>query len=394
MRLPVIAFLFVLLLPLPGNCASVKEELQGISREITEKRRLLNKTAREEKKVSGELSRIESNLKKKEESLQSLNRDLKAVEATLERTGGEIETVRGDVERKKEEIQRRLAVGYKAGEVGNVRVLFSSESLPQMAENLRYMGAVVQYDKKKVAEYNARIDRLKELKGSLESAAERKERIKGSIEQKKQEIEEEKKKKASHLASVRQDKKGYQASLRELEANARRLQAMVEKLEAARRKSYTNKVDKQETRGAGVSAGPPLPDTGFGAQKGRLSLPAKGEITGRFGRHKHPEFNSYTISNGISIAASAGADIRSVYEGKVIFAEYFKGYGNMVIVDHGGGFFSLYAHTSKILRKDGAHVAKNEVLASVGDVDSTKGPMLYFEIRYQGRPVDPAPWFR
>lgn len=137
-----------------------------------------------------------------------------------------------------------------------------------------------------------------------------------------------------------------------------------------------------------------MPDSGFGSQRGRLSLPTSGDIVGRFGRHKHPEFNSYTVSNGISIAAPAGSDIRSVYEGKVLFADYFKGYGNMIIIDHGGGFFSLYAHASRISKRVGAQVNRNEVVATVGDVDSPRGPMLYFEIRYQGRPVDPSPWFR
>jgi len=176
-----------------------------------------------------------------------------------------------------------------------------------------------------------------------------------------------------------------------LEANARRLQAMVEKLEAKNRKSYT----RSNKKSAGVGDFlPPVPDKGFSSQKGRLAMPAKGEIVGSFGRHKHPEFNSYTLSNGISIAAPTGSDIHTIYDGQVIFADYFKGYGNMVIVDHGGGYFSLYAHVSKIMKKVGAAVARNEVVASVGDSDSTRGPMLYFEIRYQGKPTDPAAWVR
>jgi septal ring factor EnvC (AmiA/AmiB activator) len=123
-------------------------------------------------------------------------------------------------------------------------------------------------------------------------------------------------------------------------------------------------------------------------------LPVKGTIVERFGRHKHPDFDSFTVSNGISVAAPTGTPIHAVFEGEVIFADAFKGYGNMVIVDHGGGFFSLYAHAASIAKKVGSKVAKNEVLGSVGELDSAKGPMLYFEIRYQGKPVDPAPWFR
>ncbi|HEY6874444.1 MAG TPA: peptidoglycan DD-metalloendopeptidase family protein [Geobacteraceae bacterium] len=374
--------------------ADVKDDLRGINREIKEKRLLLNKTKKVESRVSSELNQIEKNLLEKEASLVSLSHDLRGVESLVERTRQETETVKGEAERKKQQIRVRLSALYKGGEIGNARMFFSSESFPQMTENLRYMKSIVANDRKLFAEYNAKIDRLRELKETLERDAARKEQIKTNIEAKKKEIEDEKRKKASYLVRVKADRKGYLVSLKELEANARRLQSMVEKLEARNRKSYTkNNKSSKFVAGGGVSL-PPIPDKGFGSQKGRLSMPAKGKIVDSFGRHKHPEFDSYTVSNGISIAASTGSDIRSVYEGQVIFADYFKGYGNMIIVDHGGGFFSLYAHAAKITKKVGASVARNEVVASVGDSDSTRGPMLYFEIRYQGKPVDPAMWVR
>jgi len=353
---------------------------------------LLKRNSNVETQVSGELDRISNNLREKEASISSLETDLKGAESVLQRTQHDIETVKGDADRKKQQIKMRLSSLYKAGEIGGVRVFFSSESFPQMMENMRYMQAVLNNDKGLFVEYNSRIERLKSLKSLLEGDMARKERIRVSIETKKKEIEAVKKEKATYLSKLREDKKFYLASIKELEANARRLQAMVERLEAKSRKVYNHKNDNKPIMGR--TSLPPVSDKGFGAQRGRLSLPARGEIVGGFGRHKHPEFNSYTFSNGISIAAPQGAEVRSVYDGQVIFAEYFKGYGNMVIIDHGGGFFSLYAHAARIVKKVGANVARNEVVATVGDVDSSRGPMLYFEIRYQGKPVDPSPWFR
>ena len=125
-----------------------------------------------------------------------------------------------------------------------------------------------------------------------------------------------------------------------------------------------------------------------------MQRPVKGEVIEGFGKHKHPEFNSYTFTKGLYISAPTGSDIRTIYEGTVIFADYFKGFGNMVIVDHGGGYFSLYAHASRILKKTGSEVSKGEAVATVGDTDSTRGPVLYFEIRLQGKPLDPAAWVR
>lgn len=375
-----------------GTCsADVNEQLQGIKKEIREKKQLLKKNRQVENRVSVELEDISDSLREKEATLLLLMRDLKGVENGLAKTMSEIERGREEADRKKEQIRHRLSALYKAGDVGGVRLFFSSGSLPNLMENTRFMKAILDHDRVMFKEYNEKVEQLKLLKSSLESDVARKEKVKESIEAKKREIENEKREKSTYLGKLREDKKKYLGSIKELEANARRLQVMVERLEARARKSYTAKKDHKTLPG-----GPPTvtPDMGFGALKGKLSIPARGEIVEGFGRHKHPEFNSFTISNGISISARQGSEVHSVSDGQVIFADYFKGYGNMVIVDHGGGFFSLYAHNARIMKKVGANVSKNEVIASVGDVDSSKGPILYFEIRYQGRPVDPSPWFR
>lgn len=383
--------------------ADVKDDLQGVKKEIKEKNILLNRTKKVETQVSGELEVIGRTLKEKQSTLTLLGRDLAGVEKGIDRTLAEIDRLSQEAQHKKEQINRRVVAAYKGGEVGNLRAFFSSESLPQMNENLRYMQSVVENDRKLFAQYRSDLERLKTLKASLEKDAQRKEGIRRNIEAKKREIEQEKAKKSSYLVKVRQDKRQYLASLKELQANAKRLQTVVERLEARSRKAYSPKVAKVHPgkpapapqKGVpGPPPAPPVPDRGLGAQKGRLSLPVKGNLVEHFGRHKHPEFESFTVSNGISIAAAAGTPIRAIFDGEVIFAEYFKGYGNMVIVDHGGGFFSLYAHASSIAKRVGAKVARNDVLASVGDLDSSKGPILYFEIRYQGKPVDPSPWFR
>jgi septal ring factor EnvC (AmiA/AmiB activator) len=371
-----------------------KDELKGVKQEIKAKKQLISKTRKVEEVVSTELQVINRTLVKKEADLGKLDRDLAGVESSLDRTGREIARVTDEANRKRQEIERRLASLYKAGELGAVRMFFSAESFPQMAENIRYMRSILENDKKIFAEYNEKIQELHTLKLDLERDAARKAHIKEGIALKKREIEQEKSKKAAYLVRVRQDRKGYEASLKELQANAARLQTMIERLDALSRRKLSPRHVRPGSKLKPLPELPPVPDRGFASQKGRMHLPVRGEVVETFGKHKHPEFNSYTFSKGLSISAGSGTEIRSIYEGSVIFADYFKGYGNMVIVDHGGGYFSLYAHASKILKKVGAEVARNEALATVGDMDSLRGPMLYFEIRHQGKPVDPAGWVR
>lgn len=404
MRLPVdtvkfqkcyILFVGVLCLLCIGSSvvASPQDELRGVKKEIREKQHLIKKTRKVEAAVSSELQEIIRSLDRKESELKQLDRDLLTVEGSIGRTGSEITRVTVEAQQKQLQIERRLTSLYKAGELGAIRMFFSAESFPQMAENMRYMRSVLTQDKRVFAEYNQKIEELRQLKLRLEQDATRKERLKGNIALKKNEIEQDKQKKSSYLTKVRQDRQGYESSLKELQANAAKLQAMLNRLEAQSRRKAAVKHDPA-AKNKQLPELPPVPDRGFASQKGRMRMPVKGEVIETFGKHKHPEFNSYTFSKGIVIAAPVGSDIRTVYEGTVIFADYFKGYGNMIIIDHGGGYFSLYAYASRIARKVGAEVAKGDVVAAVGDVDSAKGPALYFEIRHQGKPVDPSGWVR
>jgi len=371
-----------------------RDELKGVKQEIRAKKQLISKTRKVEAVVSTELQEINRNLAQKESDLSRLDRDLKGVESSLERTGREIVRVTDEANRKKQEIEHRLASLYKAGELGALRMFFSAESFPQMAENIRYMRSILDNDKRIFAEYDQKIVELRKLKVDLERDAAKKSRIKEGIAVKKLEIEQEKGNKAAYLVKVRQDRSSYEKSLKELQANAARLQTMMERLEALSRRKLSSRHEKSGRRLKPLAELPPVPDRGFATQKGRMSLPVRGEIVESYGKHKHPDFNSYTFSKGLSIASGAGSDIRAIYDGSVIFSDYFKGYGNMIIIDHGGGYFSLYAHAARILKKVGADVARNETVATVGDTDSSRGPLLYFEIRHQGKPVDPADWVR
>lgn len=383
-----------LLCAVPAFANSPHDELRGVKREIREKQKLIKKTQKVEAAVSSELQEILKTLNRKESELKQLDRDLQTVEGGIQRTEQEAARVADEAQAKQRQIERRLTALYKAGEIGAVRMFFSAESFPQMAENMRFMRSVLENDKRIFAEYNQKLEELRNLKQRLEQDASRKERLKGTIASKKKEIEEEKQKKATYLAKVRTDRKGYEASLKELQANAARLQNMLNRLEAESRRRAAQKHDKPGSVQKPLPELPPVPDRGFASQKGRMPRPVRGEIVESFGKHKHPEFNSYTFTKGVFIAAPAGAEIKAIYEGTVIFADYFKGYGNMVILDHGGGYFSLYAHASRISRKVGSEVSRGDTVASVGDVDSTRGPVLYFEIRHQGKPLDPAGWIR
>ena len=128
--------------------------------------------------------------------------------------------------------------------------------------------------------------------------------------------------------------------------------------------------------------------------RGRLPWPTDGKIVAAYGAQVHPRFGTRTFRNGVDIEAAQGTDVGAVYAGHVIYTGWFKGYGNLIILDHGTEYFTLYAHVAEILVKEGDDVRQGQRIGSVGDTGSLTGPRLYFEVRYQGKPQDPEQWLR
>ncbi|MEJ2699738.1 MAG: peptidoglycan DD-metalloendopeptidase family protein, partial [Desulfuromonadales bacterium] len=177
--------------------------------------------------------------------------------------------------------------------------------------------------------------------------------------------------KAELLARVRRDRTALSARLSELQEKARDLAALVKKLESEKGREYT-------------------PETGiFSRQKGHLPWPVEGRIKVGFGTWRHPELGTMYESQGIEIAALANRPIDAVWDGEVIFADRFKGYGNLIIVDHGDNYYSLYAQASRLVKKVGDKVKRGETLAYSGFEGADA---VYFEIRHRGDPLDPRAW--
>jgi septal ring factor EnvC (AmiA/AmiB activator) len=130
-------------------------------------------------------------------------------------------------------------------------------------------------------------------------------------------------------------------------------------------------------------------------KKGNLPWPIEGEIIAKFGLQKHPRFKTKTINNGIEISPKGNEIIiKSIHPGKIVFADYFKGYGNLIIIDHGITYYSLYGHCTEFFVEKGDLVQVQQPIGIVGDFGSLRGVSLYFEIRFKTRPLNPLQWLR
>lgn len=123
-------------------------------------------------------------------------------------------------------------------------------------------------------------------------------------------------------------------------------------------------------------------------------MPVNGKIISFFGQYINDKLNVVNFRSGIEIKADRGEPIRAIFDGRVLYADWFKGYGNMIIIDHGKNYYSVYAHAEELFTSKGDTVEMDEVVATVGDSGSMVGPALHFEVRHHGKPVDPLEWIK
>ena len=189
------------------------------------------------------------------------------------------------------------------------------------------------------------------------------------------------------LADAREDRATHERLAGELTEATRRLEALVRSL--ARRPPARRAVTR-----ATPPAPPRGPAIGLGQERGQLPWPTDGRVVAGFGKQTHPRFGTETLRSGVDIEAPEGTPIRAVATGSVAYRGWLKGYGNLVVLDHGDGYHTLYAHAAQVLVDEGDQVKGGELIGRVGETGSVEGPRLYFEVRYQGRAEDPQLWLR
>jgi len=336
--------------------------LKEIRRKIHEKRRAEREKRKEERSILASLDKVEREIERCKKELRSLEEERQRISAEIRRAQRELARIERERERLKEVIRRRLEGIYGAYRYGAARLILSSSTYGDMVRRWRVLNLLLQEDAGLLRRYgelakqkDREWQRLRERQRLLLD----KER---EIEEKERALEKEKRRKREILLAIKAEREKYQQAISELRKRERALKRLIEEL---------------REKGRGIRR----KGKGFVSMKGRLPLPVKGRIFRLRGRRK-----------GIGFRAKEGAEIRAVYDGTVVYASWFMGYGNLMIIDHGDGYHTLFAHASRLLKKVGERVKAGEVVALVGNTGSFEGPMLYFEIRHKGRCENPLVW--
>jgi len=314
--------------------------------------------------------------------VKSLDQQLIAITDEVQTTTADLQKSEREAGMKRTVLQRRLIEIYKRGPLYSAEVLFSAQSVGQLVARYKYLHLLALRDK-------GLVHRLDELHSKIESQQIQLVRLQSSVAENRSLKEREaarladlEREQAKNLVRVQEDTKRAKARLAELEKSEGRLNNLIASFEAERRRA--------SGRGGTVTLTPSSIRT---TDIGRLDWPVNGAFLYRFGRFVNPN-NTTTRWNGIGISAPVGTVVKSVSAGMVAYAGQMGTYGNTVILEHGGGDYSVYGSLDKIEVRKGTRVIKGQALGTVGVSDPALGSHLHFEIRRGGPAVDPAEWLR
>jgi septal ring factor EnvC (AmiA/AmiB activator) len=363
-----------------------QRKLQQTQKQLKEEKERAAAARARETSLLAELEEIERRLAAKKAEAARLEARIKKAQSDVQLFRGEI----GKLERQRagqvNALAGRLRVMYRVhAQGGALPVILSGEDPATRAVAVRHLASLAALDARLIQEYRVTSERLADRKGKEEAQQQELASLHEEAKREQAEVDREVAKRRVILAKVRDERAYHERMVGELTEASHRLEAFIRELQAKQRKL---------ARVPPPKGGIEPPGVGFGALKGRLPWPTEGRIVTGFGAQVHPRFGTRTFRNGVDIEAAVGREVLAVHGGHVIYTGWFKGYGNLIIVDHGNEYYTLYAHIAEIEAKEGEDVRQGQRIGTVGDTGSLAGPRLYFEVRYQGKPQDPEQWLR
>jgi septal ring factor EnvC (AmiA/AmiB activator) len=350
--------------------------LKNIQKKLLEEKRKVKQALKTEKSILEELEHINKMLSNKRKELKYYNNQLAKTHSTIKKEENEIHLLNIKLDTRKSFLKKRLRSIYKQQHGDIASTLISAHDYQDLARRIKYISLLAHYDGKLMNSYIIEIHKRNKKMSHLEVLKKEFMVNKFTIKKKADEMEAERKKKDVVLASVKMKRSSYEEMIKELEESSSKLLDMIKELEE--KESPSSFIGKKD----------------FAALKRRLPWPINGKVLVPFGTYKDPDFNISTFKKGIEIQADVGDSVLSVYDGSVVFADWFKGYGLLLIVNHGKGYHTLYAHLSEIFHKTGDIIKRRQAVGKIGETGILNEPSLYFEIRHKGRPINPLEWLK
>jgi len=356
-----------------------QERLKQIEDQIERVKNEINNLQKEESGYLDAINKIEKLLLETEKELKTIEKDIELTLKELNKIEDEFILAKEKLKEKTKILEVKLRETYKHNRAGYLAILLSSETFSEFITRYRYFKDILSQDNKVIGDILQQIKRTEDKKIDLENREEILRLLKEEVEKEKENIEFSIKAKKSIIKKINSQKNAYLKSLEELEQSSSEIKNIIERIYHEQEKTLKEK----EKQSPGITLTP---------KKGIFTLPVQGKLISNFGRQMNLDFNTYTFNSGIDVSAPLGEVVRSAGSGEVIYTGNIKGYGQIIIIDHGGRTTTLYAHLSKILVEIGDKVNKGQIIGQVGESGGVSSPRLHFEVRVEGKPTDPMNW--
>ena len=406
-----LAFLCLLGPAVADERAAARQQIEAARQDIAELQKLLKQIEQEKSGVQKQLQTTESEMGQLEKQVDSLQQEIDRSEAELERLNEEKTTLEGARLEQQRLIGLQARAAYQNGRQEYLKLLLNQQNPEKFSRTLTYYDYLNKARLEQLDSFNETLRQLANVEADIEAQQNLLAEKKDGLLERRNQLAEVRKERQQTLAKLNSD-----LSTRERKLQARRQeQAQFERVlktieetlarqareaEEARQRELLAERQRQQQRQAGSAApsGPMVSSAGssfggpFAQAKGKLPWPVDGRLVARYGTPRGGD--ARTKWDGVLIGASAGTQVRAVHGGRVVFADWLRSAGLLVILDHGNGYLSLYGHNQSLLRDAGEIVKAGDPIATVGTSGGQETAALYFAIRQQGRPSDPAQWCR
>jgi septal ring factor EnvC (AmiA/AmiB activator) len=348
-----------------------KKELQQLKTSISSLEKKLRNQRKEKNTLQQQLETIERDIRDLNKKNRNIGKKITKNENDLSLLKSKKNNLEQRIENQRSTIAQQIQAAYKTGNEEPVKLLLNQENPEQLSRILKYYDYLLEARSKKIDQFTADIESLKITLSKIQS-------IKASLADSRKELEKDQQKLARNLGKRKTTLNKLSQSLQSNNQQLNQYKKQRDELETV--------IETVEKAARAITPAQDYPS--FALSKGKLNWPVRGKLKASFGSKR----SEYLRWQGWLISAKEGANIQSVHYGRVVFSDYLRGFGLLVIVDHGDGYMSLYAHNKELLRETGDWVQSGEIVARAGNTGGLTQTALYFEVREQGKPVNPRIW--
>ena len=360
-----------------------KEELRQLRGRIDALQQRLAAAEETKSEAVDSLRESERAISETNRVLRELAGQQRALNAKLSELQGQSHRAATDIDGQQAQLARLLYQQYIGVQPDALKLLLNRDDPNRIARELHYLTHLSRARAELIRSLRSNLGQLNELEDTTRQQSAELAAINAEQQAQRKRLEAEKRTRKAVLVRVSRQIEQQRREISTLKRNENRLARLVEQLSQMLSRARPEALRNERLPDASGDGSP------FAQLKGRLNLPVRGELKNRFGS---PREDSGLSWKGLFIAAPAGQEVRAIAAGRVVFADWLRGFGNLLIIDHGGGYMSLYGNNESLYKQVGAATLGGETVAAVGNSGGNTDSGLYFEIRHQGKAFDPLVW--